>query len=251
MIEAFFLKEELKYKIMIIRWLRCCLFWVTSFGVFGLESEKPLAVIFLDIDGVLIAGRDTDPLNAWIRERLIDLFGKKDREFRGYSELEWRIAAGQFLSRAAVENLENLIDRVNKTKQIAIVVSSAWRLDGTVDEIKDRMFEKENFSRWIIDKVADDDWWRQRKNENRLSPIAIQKYGFGLDARGAQIEYWLRENHQKWNIDSFVIIDDCDDGISRRFPGNFVEVYRLFSSTEAELAYEILMQSPPDLFSKF
>ena len=103
------------------------------------------------------------------------------------------------------------------------------------------MFAMESFSRLIIDKIPDDDWWRIRKNEEELSPIALEKYGFPLRTRGAQIDYWLRENHEKWSVDNFVIIDDVDDEISVRHSDHFVETHGLLSESEAEKAYNILV----------
>ncbi len=204
-------------------------------------AEKPLSIIFLDIDGVLIDGRDRDPLRTWIQEKLVELFGKKDARYRDYTDLERRIATSHFLSRPAIANLEKLIERVSTVRSVAIVLSSAWRLDGTLDEIKNRIFATESFSRLIIDKIPDDDWWRIRKNEKELSPIALEKYGFPLRTRGAQIDYWLRENHKEWSVDNFVIIDDVDDEISVRHSDHFVEVHKLLSESEAKKAYDILV----------
>jgi len=204
------------------------------------DVQKPLVVIFLDIDGVLIGTRDVDPLCTSIWQKLVELFGERDGGYRDYTALEWRIAASYFLSRSAVENLEKLIERVSEVDQVAIVLSSAWRLDGTVDEIKNQMFPIESFSRQIIDKTPDDDWWRSRKGEETLSPRALEKYGFSLETRGSQIDYWFLENREKWDIKNFVILDDVDDGLSAKYPHHFVEVNRLLSESEVEKAYEIL-----------
>ena len=204
------------------------------------EVRKPLSVIFLDIDGVLIEARDLDPLPTLIRQKLVELFGPKDDQYREYTALQWRIAASHFLQQAAVENLEKLIQQVSAMSSVAIVLSSAWRLDGSSDEIKNQMFATRSFSRFIIDKTPDEDWWRRRKGEEELSPIALEKYGFPLRTRGSEIDYWLRENWEKWHIQNFVIFDDCDNGISKLFPDQFVEVRRLLSEMEIERAYDIL-----------
>lgn len=127
------------------------------------EKQKPLSIIFLDIDGVLIHDRSIDPLRTWIQQKLVELFGKRDEMFREYTELEWRIAASHFLLSPALENLEKLIERMSKVAEVAIVLSSAWRLDGTVDEIKNQMFAIGSFSKRIIDKTPEDDWWRAKK----------------------------------------------------------------------------------------
>lgn len=204
------------------------------------EAPKPLSVIFLDIDGVLIGARDLDPLSTRIRQKLVELFGLKEESYRGYTELQWRIAASHFLDECAVENLEKLIQRVNEVSSVAIVLSSAWRLDGTTDEIKNQMFKGASFAPFIIDKTPDEDWWRRRNGEEELSPVALKKYGFPLRTRGSEINYWLLENREKWNIQNFVILDDVDYGISERYPDHFVEVCRMLSEEDAEKAYDIL-----------
>ena len=204
------------------------------------EAQKPLSIIFLDIDGVLIEARDLDPLPTLIRQKLVELFGPKDDQYREYTALQWRIAASHFLQQSAVENLEKLIQKICVVSPVAIVLSSAWRLDGSSDEIKAQMFATSSFSRFIIDKTPDEDWWRRRKGEEELSPIALEKYGFPLRTRGSEIDYWLRENREKWHIQNFVILDDYDNGISKLFPDQFVEVRRLLSEMDIERAYDIL-----------
>jgi hypothetical protein len=209
------------------------------------EDQRPIAIIFLDIDGVLIGTRDLDPLPTLIRQKLVELFGPKDDQYREYTALQWRIAASHFLQQSALENLEQLIQKVSAVSPVSIVLTSAWRLDGNSDEIKSQMFANSSFSKFIIDKTPDEDWWRRRKGEEELSPIALEKYGFSLRTRGSEIDYWLRENWEKWHIQNFVILDDCDNGISKLFPDQFVEVRRLLSEMDIERAYDILTRSQP------
>ena len=202
-----------------------------------------MTAIFLDIDGVLMGDRISWHFQELIRQKLIELYGENDRDCREYTELQWRIAASYFLSKPAVKNFEKLIERASEKAEVVIVLSSAWRLDGSVDEIKHQMFAMESFSKRIIDKTPDDDWWRVRNREKALSPIAFEKYGFELVSRADQIDYWIRENRESWPITNFIIIDDCDECLSKRFPGRFVYVSSgLFSETHAEEAYQILTQ---------
>jgi len=132
--------------------------------------------------------------------------------------------------------------KVSEILPVGIVLSSSWRLDGSLDEIKNQMFVSTSFASLIIDKTPDEDWWRKKKGEDELSPIALAKYGFPLRTRGSEIDYWLRENQQIWNIRNFVILDDCDSGLSERFPDHFVNIYRLLSQADIEKAYEILLK---------
>lgn len=205
-------------------------------------ERRPLSIIFLDIDGVLMGARDLDPLRTRIRQKLVQLFGKKDDSYREYTELEWRIAASHFLSKEAVDHLQTLIERASRITDIGIVLSSAWRLDGTLFEIKHQVFAMYPFAKRIIDKTPEDDWWRKKRGEVELSPIALKKYGFPLKTRGAQIDYWLRENRAPLGIRNFVIIDDVDDEMRVRHSSHFIEVEGLFSQIDAERAYHILTQ---------
>lgn len=190
--------------------------------------EKPLVAIFLDIDGVLMEG---EPGIAKI-QKLRELFGIRD-----YSGLEYDIATSYFLSESAVANLNKLIERVDEVARVIIILSSAWRVNRTVDQIKNQMFVIWPFSKYIIDKTPDGGQWR-----DSLSRISLEKYGFDLHYRAHQIAYWLRENGHL-QIKNFVIFDDYDELLSEQFPHNFVHVRcGLLSKAHIEKAYEILVK---------
>ncbi len=198
--------------------------------------QKPTSVIFLDIDGVLIEDRFCPPLKEKINDKLTELFEKKVGLNGGFTELESRIAASHFFSKKAVANLDSLIEKVSQVAQVAIVISSAWRNDGTVQELKESMFAACSFSKFIIDKTPDD------SDKIHISPISEEKYGFDLRRRGRQIDYWLRENHEKLNIKSFAILDDVDEEISERYPHHFVKVSYTLSESDVDKAYNIMSQ---------
>ena len=188
--------------------------------------QKPIVAIFLDIDGVLIRGEFGD----FKTQKLHELFGKRD-----YSGLEYDIATSYFLSESAVVNLDRLIERVSEVAEVVIILSSAWRINRTVDEIKNQIFKNWSFSKYIIDKTPDNFW------RSQSSLIALEKYGFELRSRDCQIDYWLREN-KHLQIKNFVILDDCDEGLSERFPYNFVHVrWDLFTEEHANKAYEVMV----------
>ncbi len=215
---------------------------ILSFLIFleyaqGSEVQKPLSIIFLDIDGVLMDWGPYHQLRSRIGQKAFELYGRTN-----YTDLQWKTAGSYCFSESAVENLVQLIELVNKETEVAIVLTSSWRLECSVEEIKHPMFASRSFSKFIIDKTADDDQFRKKRGEEELSPVAMMKYGFSLQNRGAQIEYWLRENQLKYNIKSFVIIDDVDDGISSRFAKNFVQIREFLSPSETQKAYEILIR---------
>ncbi len=185
--------------------------------------EKPTSIIFLDIDGVLIGDRGNSWLSDKIQNKVKELFIKKEGFNAGFTELEWRIAASHFFSPKAVDNLNKLIAKVNKMANVAIVISSQWRLDGTVPDLKDKMFVLYSFSRLIIDKTPDGKTWESK-------------------SRAEQIAFWLQENKEKLNIKSFVIFDDMDlgEGLSECFSSRFVLVENLLSEADIEKGYVML-----------
>jgi hypothetical protein len=190
--------------------------------------EKPPVAIFLDIDGVLLGDIPGDSKIRKLRE----LFGEGE-----YSDLEYDIATSYFLAEEAVTNLDKLIERVDRVARVVIVLSSAWRVNRTVDQIKNQMFVIWPFSKYIIDKTPDDNRWR-----DPISHMSLEKYGFELRSRACQIDYWLRENAHL-QIKSFVILDDYDEFLSEQFPHNFVHVSGgLLSEEHSEKAYEIIAQ---------
>jgi hypothetical protein len=210
------------------------------------SQSLPTSVIFLDIDEVLIIDRTF--LIEEIQKKIKELFVKKEDNGKiyllcGYTELEWRIAASHFFLKSAVDNLDKLIEKVSKVAKVSIVLCSNWRLDGDIKEIQERMFSSHSFSKFIIDKTPDPDWWRRKFGQEELSPIALKKYGFELDSRGSQIDFWLRENQGKFNVKSFVILDDDDEGVSKRFPKNFVKVKDMLSDVDIEKAYKIMTET--------
>jgi len=200
------------------------------------EIQRPLSIIFLDIDGVLMDWRHLPQMRAKIEQKAIELFGQDY-----FTDLQWKTAGSHCFLETAVGSLVKLIEKASEVADVGIVLSSSWRLDCTFDEIKNQMFANLPFSMLFIDKIPDDDVRRKSRGEEELSPIALIKYGFTLDTRGSQIDYWLREHHASLNIKSFVIIDDVDDEISSRFADNFVKIEEFLSPLEAKKAYEILI----------
>ena len=177
-------------------------------GCLGCVAQ-PLTVIFLDIDGVLVRGWETD--RNW--PKVVEMFGEKEY----YTPLEWSIATAYFLNPGAVQCLDLLIANIEKTHQVAIVLSSAWRENGTLEEIQNQMFAIWPFSLKILDKTVHNDARYTHAQE------AKEKYRIALRSRADQIDYWLRE-HPNLTVDTFVILDDWDDDLSSRFPDHFVHV---------------------------
>ena len=197
----------------------------------GLISQNKTAIIFLDIDGVLIGERGNFPLSDAISNKMSELYGE-----RPHTPLQYRICDALFLDQEGVDNLEKLIDLTNKTHDVGIVLISGWREDGTLEEIKTKMFGQYRFSKFIIDKTEDDNntndedcFLRELDHERKFTE------------RGLQIDNWLRKNHEKLNIGSIVILDDCD--IKVPYKEHFIQIYPdILSKKQIEKAHTVLTQ---------
>lgn len=203
------------------------------------NQTKPISIIFLDIDGVLIEQR-TSLFALRVLYKLVTHIEMTHAQRRNI--------VSNYFSKQAIENLDNLIRRAGPVGNVVIVLSSHWRNRFTVDDLRKRVFAKVNFPNQIIDKTPDLDSFRKEQGLPPISTIAFQKYGLhlernGKEVRGPEIEFWLRENQSKYNIRSFVILDDRDTDISARFPNNFVKIKKLLSESDVNQAYRILTET--------
>ena len=207
--------------------------------LFPKEGEKPLALIFLDIDFVLIGNRSKYSLSNKIRSSIEKMVPAHERS---WSELQWRTAAAEHLAPDAVENLLKLFNAASKTHSVWIVLSSSWRNDGTLKQIREDMFKTQFFQEYIIGKTspgAGDTWAPEySKDSDSCIKHAEDKYGIKLWNRADEIEYWLKD-HQVTSV-PFVILDDFDDGLSKKFPKNFVKIDYLLEEQEVAKALSCL-----------
>ena len=181
-----------------------------------MSSNKPWAILFLDIDGVLFRESPWDDLDDPKRAKLQELFGS----LSDYYSFHWDCATAYFLNPAAVALLEDFIDQTNIQYNVGIVLSSSWREGKTLAEIR-QIFSPWRFSQFIIDKTVDSDCFYKVSNWPSLDSMA--KYGFPTYSRAEQVEYWLRE-HENLPIRQFIILDDIDFDFSKKFPAHFVHV---------------------------
>lgn len=125
------------------------------------------------------------------------------------------------LDPVAIDNLDFLLTCHSDLK---IVISSARRMDMTVDELKIE-FSSYDFHEHIIDRTLDrdsDEW-----------------YCKSLNSRGAEISHWLGENI---HVKNYVIFDDYDDLIEGNHGNSFVQVNprMLLTKKDILLASELL-----------
>lgn len=169
-------------------------------AVIHTEAPSEMIVIFLDIDGVLF----NNPMDGSVQKRVEERWKDKGPSPDPYPCIECDRAAVDLFDREALNTLDHFIRTVQNTgKKVGIVISSAWREEKTVALLKD-LFSPHSFSTFIIDKTVD-----------RLQ-------GADDNSRGAQIQHWLNNNKDKYNVKDFVILDDVDNRIFRLFGDKFI-----------------------------
>lgn len=206
---------------------------------------KNSAIIFLDMDGVMINRQERAHS---ILKTEFEKFGKNA------TPLQNRIAAAYHLDEAAVQSLKLLIERVEKVKPAYIVISSAWRQDGTLNELKNQVFGVpglEIFKERIIGKTPspkDEDWAiesdsyfqkRPEKNKIHFEDWANDKYGFSFKYRVGEIAFWLAF-HKIEDCDFIVFDDDYYERLER-FGKRFIGV-NMLSSGDVDLAMNTIFQ---------
>lgn len=131
-----------------------------------------MRIIFLDIDGVLNSTR-------WLNSL-------------GYLELYPR----EHMDPAAIAVLKAVVSRC----PAKIVISSAWRKNHTLAQLVE-MLKRNGCDAEVIGMTPD--FFKLRYEE------PFEKYANKLYSRGDEIQAWLDQTH--YTIDSFVILDDCED----------------------------------------
>lgn len=167
-----------------------------------------IVLIFLDMDGVMIADRLSANVNEQIVKTARGLFG--DRKI---SDFEQRVSQSYHLDQNSVNRLMQVIRAIQSVgMQVGIVISSAWRENGTLDQVCFEMFANQLFTELIIGRTPSSE-----KHSNR----------------GEEIAYWLKEHSAG---KKYVIFDDCDDGIRNLFAKKFIQTFLSIEETHVERA---------------
>lgn len=209
----------------------------------NLQVQKPTSIIFLDIDRVILKEEEYPFMAAIFKAR--ELFQNNEGPKHRFTSLELKIAESHFFSYTAVANLKELIERRKKTTRVYIVIISDWKQGLTIEELRNKVFDRCSFSDLIIDKTPDY-FIYSRANPDEKDPAAVtsmEKYKFDLSTRARKVDFWLRENSQLYNIYSHVIFCNYDDEFSERFPGNFIQVQFPLSESDVEKADRIMSKS--------
>ncbi len=184
------------------------------------EEEK---YIFLDIDGVIYIGaafdkqhikqpylnemRSSPLLKALIPSEVLDSLHIGD------------ISAALNFNQEALTN----VWRLCKKHHAKIVISSAWRKDRSLEQLK-AIFTIATYAPYV--RIAPDlvDVFKKIYDEKNLGNYIIDATPVLNTTRGDEIEQWKNQHSAK----SFVILDDDPCDFEQRFSENFVYCNHLF-----------------------
>lgn len=202
--------------------------------------SKP-ALIFLDMDGVMIGDRFRHALRSKICSTLREIFPTVKR----YNDYHWTIAKGRHLHPVALMNLDLLIKRIEKSGQRALVIlSTAWRSDATLKQLREEAFVTNKFCKYICGKTAPESsetsWTPECELGFDFAKGAKKIFGLNLFTRSDVIEFWMRDHCFDPKSTNFVVIDDYDEDKSARFGDRFIKTSYLFEKEHLELATSVL-----------
>ncbi len=179
------------------------------------DTLPPPFVIFLDIDGVVY----NTPNQRGVFQKVAELFPDYPDAPR-YDNFVCSIAAAYFFDKRALQNLGQLITAIEKKRSVWIVISSSWRDDRTVDELRNTFFGIHDFSRYIVDKTPED-----------LPRHCISKYcssschadkSYSMQCRASEIQHWLQDHPE---ISDYLVLDDYDEHLSIVFGERYIKTH--------------------------
>lgn len=214
--------------------------------IFPKNDERNPALIFLDIDGVLIELVPPEEVFEKINRTLEELFPNAKGSYSPYQQ---NIATARYFNRNAIASLDKILERIEESGQRPLVVlSSSWRHASWLNEHRRDAYGQYKFSQYLCGKTSLDD-----KSEEYLSvevkqgfefyKAAQEAYGIKLDDRAGAIEFWLRDHGFDLDIANFVILDDDYVEPLERFGKRFIRTRFLLSNANAEAAAEVLCSS--------
>lgn len=170
----------------------------------GAMSKSKSIGVFLDIDGVL--NREIWEIYLYKRskQRRFEAnnpnYNAEDKEISKDERSKATVDLFVIEALACLDQLIYSIAGENHTP--CIIISSDWRFNLTTEQLQD-LFSAHNFSKYIVGKLDDD-------NDNELT-------------RGGLIKKWMDEKSGSFNIVNFVILDDLDLDLSKRFENKFIK----------------------------
>lgn len=194
----------------------------------GITLDQATSVVFLNLNGIFYNSFQAhcDSAIKMAQKLFPDVVGNQ------FSDKQGRIAETHLFNQEAVAHLETLVHTVNG---LGIVISSLWRFDKTVADLKE-ILAKYTFSAFIIDKTPDGSDTEYQKS--------LPKLGHPLTS---EITYWLKRHP---SITNFVIYEGCDsEGLAKTFGDKFIEVdsNKLLTQADVNKALAVFSAHAPSL----
>lgn len=213
--------------------------------IFPEKSDKNPALIFLDIDGVLIKQWRSSELQDQIWSKLKELFPKGEG-INHFSPYQQNIVHARFFDQEALENLDRVIEKVLESGQRPLVVlSSSWRHSALLHQLCEDIYYEHMFSKYLCGKTpVESETESYLSIECRLGfefyESSREKYNLNLDNRANAIEFWLKDHGFKLDTTNFIAIDDSHTEYLSRFGKRFIKTRFLFSEDNARDAVDVL-----------
>lgn len=206
------------------------------------DDNRTPAIIFLDMDEVMIADRIGYPLNQEITLTLRTLFPYVKISD---SEYEWLIAKARHLNPHALRNLHSLIERIEASGQRALVVlSSAWRNEATLQQHREEAFAQHQFCKYLCGKTApmnkETECTPECKQGFSFKERAEESFGINLETRADVIKFWLRDHGFDLISTNFIVIDDDPFYDLKKFEERLIQTYDFFRKEHLEQATKFL-----------
>jgi len=198
------------------------------------ESDKPLILLFMDVDGVLFSfsegyHRENNP-------HVQALFAPLKSQIDATPSLAWFIrhqALTVLFSKVSLNLLDSFTVKLEEAGyRVGFVISSSWRTGCGDLDMLERLLERHKFSKKIIGYTA--------HRADLIDPEVAIKL-----TRGEEIDLWLNEYAEELNPYKCLIFDDVDDGISALFKEQYVRCYDRLIDLDIVKAMELLRKMPP------
>ncbi len=229
----------------------------------SIHNTKPNFAIFLDIDGVLAIdprpNHHSSKMSDFIHEKLDGAYFHY-RFCKGCVTCD--IADAHFFEKKALNCLHDLINKIRVFANVHIILSSSWRDNRTMDELKE-IFREYAFSNFLVDKTVEtgklpfEEWknhcihshieLKREKCLEYVSKMTDEELDSFVDenweCRASQINKWINEHSE---LSGYLVIDDMDSHLKLNFKEKFISTSHrgenIFTEQDAEKAYQVALK---------
>ena len=211
--------------------------------IYPRDKERNPAIIFLDIDGVLIElVRPTEVVEK-IEATKKELFPHQKGHYSGYQQ---NIATARHFNRDAIAGLDKIIEKIENSGQRPLVVlSSSWRHASWLNELRSDAYSQYKFSHYLCGKTSLDCQVEKHLSVESKCGFEFYKtaqevYGIQLENRANAIEFWLKDHGFDSEGTNFIVLDDEHEESLSKFGQRFIKTKWLLKETNVQAAIDIL-----------